>query len=427
MVKFVKFAMMEAEMIRTVFIGILILLLSSSLLVANGLNLNSNGPKAIAMGGAFIGLADDFSAVYWNPAGLTQMEGTTIAFSLVDLMPSASYKMDLMGIDAQTDNKHYLSGSIGFFKPLPNNKIVMGIYGYVPSGVGSKWSGDDLVMLTRSGPYEWESMLAVITISPSIGVKLSDRFSLGASININYGMLTMKRPVVGQYEEDMTGLAVGFTFGALYKLNDKFSVGLSIKTPFGVKLNGDTTMPGAALYGLPAESPAERECTWPLWTGLGLAYHINDKITVTADLQYTNWGEMTDIPVNYENTYWAALFNTANRYELQWQDAVQLRFGFEYKVSESLALRCGYYHDPSPCPLRDADNTHNILLPQSTYNWGTLGFGYTKGNIKIEAAFEYGFGTDVTVGTNQVMVNSGLPGVHGIDIMAASVSMTIGL
>lgn len=41
-------------------------------LSANGLNLNGLGSKAISMGGAFIGQADDYSAVFWNPAGLTQ-------------------------------------------------------------------------------------------------------------------------------------------------------------------------------------------------------------------------------------------------------------------------------------------------------------------------------------------------------------------
>jgi len=41
----------------------------TGLLEANGLSLNGLGSKAVSMGGAFIGLADDFSLVYWNPAG----------------------------------------------------------------------------------------------------------------------------------------------------------------------------------------------------------------------------------------------------------------------------------------------------------------------------------------------------------------------
>ena len=31
------------------------------------------GSRPLAMGGAFIGLADDANATYWNPAGLTQL------------------------------------------------------------------------------------------------------------------------------------------------------------------------------------------------------------------------------------------------------------------------------------------------------------------------------------------------------------------
>src|SRR5687767_8190011 len=40
------------------------------------------GARAIGMGGAFIGLADDWTAIYWNPAGLSRLKGTQIGFSL---------------------------------------------------------------------------------------------------------------------------------------------------------------------------------------------------------------------------------------------------------------------------------------------------------------------------------------------------------
>lgn len=414
-------------MTRTALIVSLIFLLGSSMAVANGLNLNSNGAKALSMGGAFIGLADDYSAVSWNPAGLIQMDGTTLSFNLVDVVPTATYQMSLMGIDAQTEAKNYFSGSVGFFKPLADNKIVIGIYGYVPSGLGAKWNGEDLQVLTQGVPYEWESMLGVITVSPAIAVKLSDRFSLGASINVNYGMLTTKRPAVGQYEEELSGIAVGFTLGALFRINDQFSVGATIKTPFSVKLSGDATMSGAPLLRLSDESPAEREASWPLWAGIGLAFTPNEKLTFTADAQYTNWGEMTDIPISYEDPAWALLFNEASRFELQWQDAVQLRFGMQYKLNDTLALRGGYYYDPSPNPYRDLNNTHNILLPQATYNWLTLGLGITSGSITVDAGLEYGFGKEVTIGILEVHPTAGMPGTHGINILAASVAVTIGL
>jgi hypothetical protein len=39
------------------------------------------GARAIGMGGAFVAVADDASAAFWNPAGLTQLKRNQIFFS----------------------------------------------------------------------------------------------------------------------------------------------------------------------------------------------------------------------------------------------------------------------------------------------------------------------------------------------------------
>ena len=50
-------------------------------LFANGLNLNGFGARAAAMGGAFVGLANDYTAVYWNPAGLALLKQPTFGLT----------------------------------------------------------------------------------------------------------------------------------------------------------------------------------------------------------------------------------------------------------------------------------------------------------------------------------------------------------
>ncbi len=70
-------------------------LLTTSIL-ANGLNLNSIGPKAAAMGGAFIGLSDDYSSIYWNPAGMSQIQHTQLGVYFAGVMPTATYKNSQM-------------------------------------------------------------------------------------------------------------------------------------------------------------------------------------------------------------------------------------------------------------------------------------------------------------------------------------------
>ena len=45
------------------------------------------GARATAMGGAFTAVADDFSAAYYNPAGLAQIEGYSISIEYLLVLP----------------------------------------------------------------------------------------------------------------------------------------------------------------------------------------------------------------------------------------------------------------------------------------------------------------------------------------------------
>lgn len=391
-------------------------------LFANGLNLNGNGSKANAMGGAFVGLANDFSAAYWNPAGLAQM--TTASFSLygADILPFGTYTFSLAGVDAKSTFKHYLIPGLGYFQPI-GNRIVIGIYLSAPSGVGATWDGEDLAALSGGNPYLWSSMLGIFTASPSIAVKVTDQIMLGATVDINYGMLKMDQPFdLGQYTENLKGLAVGGTFGLLVKPVKQFSFGVTYKLPFTAKLKGDVEIPNAGLLpGVETTTDTgTRQATWPQWLAAGIAFKPSDKLTLTADIQYTNWKKLQTIPISFADPAWETYFGDGGPYdrvyELLWKDTTQFRFGAEYMVTNSLALRAGYYFDPNPGPIA----TQNILLPEFKYNWVTLGFGYKSETIIVDASLEYGMGADVNVPYGE----GSMPGVHGMTIWAPSLSFT---
>jgi len=396
-------------------------------LSANGLNLNGVGSKAIAMGGAFIGLADDYSAIFWNPAGLTQMKNSSISFFVTDLIPSGTYALttSYFSIDAKTKAGMYPSGAIGYFKPV-NEKLLIGIAAYVPSGTGAKWNGEDLKILSKNVAYEWESFMAVVTVSPVVAYKISDKFSVGATLNLDYGMMKIKRPGVGQYTEDLSGFAFGATVGALFKPTDKLGIGLTLRTPTKVKFSGTAEMTGAATLpipgGVPTTSDAEREATWPLWMGLGISYKATAKLTLNADAQYTNWKKIDTIGITYDNTAWQALkahpvlgaaFN--NDFVLNWKDKIQYRFGMEYALCSKLSLRAGYYYDPSPSPAE----TLNILLPEITYNAVTLGLGYKTDKISFDFCLEYLMGKD-----QESPLTGKMPGTHGMNILVPNIALT---
>ncbi len=326
------------------------------------------------------------------------------------------------GIDAKSVPAHYLIPGLGFFTPL-GKKFVVGVYVYAPSGAGAEWDGEDLVALTAGYPFEWKSKLGIFTISPSVAYKISDKIMIGATVDINYGMLTMDQPFeLGQYSEDLKGWAANGTLGLLVKPSEKFSFGLSYKLPFTAKLSGEVEIPALAESPYPTTDTGTREAAWPMWFGGGIAFKPTNKLTITADVQWTNWKKLQTIPITFENEDWNDLFGPGGPYdrvdELLWKDTFQYRFGAEYRLSESFALRGGYYIDENPGPLE----TQNILLPEFKYNWFTAGFGYQSSKIVIDAAIQYGTAADISVPLDPE--NYQMPGVHGMSMWVPSLNFT---
>ncbi len=403
---------------KVLLVSTLTLIFSISLF-SNGLNLNSIGSKASAMGTAFIGLADDFSAVFFNPAGLTQMKEANLTIFGTDLIPTGTYQFEMAGIDTQTDSEMHPSGALAYFKPV-SDKLILGLAVYVPSGSGGTWNGDDLAPLTGGIPYNWSSKIFAISLSPVIAYQITDNFSVGATLNISYGMLSTESPGVGQYSEDLSGISFGATLGVLFAPSDFISIGASLRTASKINFEGDAVMEGFALLGQETTATASRDATWPMVAGIGIAIKPIDKLTIVADAVWTNWAKMDMIEVEYDDPGWQPTLDAVGvdyDYDLRWEDTWQIKLGMEYQVSECLALRAGWYSDPAPSPIA----TQNILLPNIDYNAITVGIGYKKNKIAIDFGFEYVMGTDRVVPLTEL---DAMPGTHGMDILVPNLTFT---
>jgi long-chain fatty acid transport protein len=434
--------------------------LLSTLSLANGLNLNSLGSRALAMGGAFVGLADDFSAVYWNPAGLASFKTKTFGFYGTDIIPSGTYKLILPSfvpapyptgqvVDATTKTKHYLGGMAVYIHPITEN-VVGAIGVYTPSGLGADWPSEKLSFLSypyQSTTIEWKSKIGLITIAPTLAVKVNDMLSLGAAINVNYGMFdtsmwagkTLLPPSyttefdLGQYEESETGWGLGATVGLLFRPHQMFSLGATFRTASAIKFSGNANISNLVLIGQPGSSEMERTVTWPEWLAVGAAFFPLDNLTFTADIQYTHWKRIETIKTEYTNSIWSLLMSTSGKdtMPMYWEDATQLRFGVEYKASESLAFRAGYYIDPSPAP----DKTMNILLPNYDFNVLTFGLGYNLNGLQIDLGFEYLMGKERSIDFAKTFNNAlnpyynkeyedAMPGTYNMKIIAPNISIS---
>ncbi len=138
------------------------------------------GARAMSMGGAFVAVADDATAGYWNSAGLAQFDGPEVSF---------------------THSKLYQDISLEYFSagfPLTES-VVLGI-GATYLNYGS-FEGYDLDN-QPSGSYSANAMV----ISSSVGIGLTERFSIG---------LTGK--FLSEKLDQSTANSYAFDVGALYR------------------------------------------------------------------------------------------------------------------------------------------------------------------------------------------------------------------
>ena len=394
---------------------------------ANGLNLNGLGTRAQAMGGAYVSLADDFSAVFWNPAGAAGFRRTTFGFCALDLIPTATYKLislipEVPTVDAKTKTSHYLGFLAGYYKPI-SSKVVLGLGIGTPSGLGTMWDGADFANLTSGTTYDWSSKIGVLSFSPLVAVKLSDIISVGATVNFNYGMFSRKMPVfaivlegLGQYEENMNGWGIGATFGVLVTPSEKLGFGLTVRTPSTVALNGTASMPDLSYLELPGSSELERKITWPLWIAGGVSFRPIPRLLLSADAHWTQWSRLDRFTTDYQDSFWVTLMEDAGMDEefLGWKDTLQLRFGAEYALNPSTVLRAGYYNDPAPGPYSPL----NVFLPTHTFSVLTLGAGKSIGDLQLDFGLEYMMGKKRGPGDHFIWDY----GTYGMKIVVPSVS-----
>lgn len=436
--------------------------------LSNSLLLSGLGARAAAMGGAFVGLADDFSAVFWNPAAFGFMDKKGFGVTGMDLRSSVSYRfsqtvganyssmwIDLksspfypilpspfqgnephsVDISSTSRRENIFSGLAAYHQPI-TDKLTAGIGVYAPVSFGMEWGGTEMSPATNyRADFDWSSRFDMLTISPVLAWRAHEMISFGIGLNINHAVFELHHPFggegfgvgLGQYVENLSGWALGATFSVLCKPNEQVTGGITYRMPFKLRLKGDAGFPnipdlagydlnGYAGLNLTPESGIEREIPWPMWLGVGVSLKATDALTITFDVQYTRWSKVMTFDAEYAQSAWSQLMaeRESDQTRLEWEDMAVFRLGAEY-VIKHLALRAGFYYDQSP------SNTDTITLFWPTFsNTGlTVGLGYALNGFSIDLGLEYLNAPDrqLTLAKKHNRTNYayGMPGTYSMD------------
>lgn len=369
---------------------------------AGGYEWGGLGSRAQSMGGAFIGLADDWTAIYWNPAGLTQLRGFGAGFDFssphIEMKDGDSltnrpiaemdtrYQRDIFGqYPPEMEPRHFDKEKVKYDFYIPAGAagywqyagLDMALGYYIPAGYYIDWD-DRIPYGAGTITADLFQQLSVVAVNFSLAKQINPALALGAGLDVLYGDVDYEaNKVVAdsgisdyRYALDSGADGTGYegVFGGLYHLNEKLSLGGVYRTGATIDLDGRAHT-SLTLLGLSETSGFVQKFHHPATYGLGAAYRWATNLILTADWQRTDWSTF-DIDIDYDTP---GLALVDQDYASDWRDSNRYRAGVEWRPILRWALRAGYFFDESPLPDKSVSLSNIVGVDRHNI---TLGAGY---------------------------------------------------
>jgi len=398
-------------------------------------NLANPGARSMGMGGAFLGLADDATAAYTNPAGLTQLvtpelsiEGRHTDYSIpyvntgsVTTNPFNGSGVSTADADSSKNNLSFIS----FVYPWQNWSFAVyrdellrysADFSNDPNGVAIHGLVDDF-----GNPLEYVTFpvtahtdLRVIDYGVSAAWKMSDVVSLGFGLSYyDFKIDTLMTRVafpnnsldlpagtpVNQQAQNGSDNDVGVNLGARFTLGEHWSAGLTYRS--GPKFGYDAT--SSILTSSPPEvatSLSDVKFKVPDQFGAGLSWHPNEAWVINFDADFIQYSQVTH---GIESLFGNGPATTA---QLSIPNGVEYHLGGEYtftQMEHPFSLRAGVWHDPRHSIefKGDPGNDPNAAALATLFSGGkgsqthgALGLGWAFSKFQIDAAADFSDLTD---------------------------------
>ena len=415
------------------------------------------GVRAQSMGNAYVGLANDYSAIYWNPAGLTQLDKSEITGSLYHMKYNneATYLGSSIIDQRNFTNLHSLGLAYKF--PTTQGSFVLALgynrfknfdeylffSGFSQDSIdlGFDLENDDGEIgfypfsknVQRTEEVQQNGNLGAWSIGG--GIQLSPKFSLGVTIDFfsgkNQYMLDFFQDDIDnnydQYPADYDAYELhnkiiadfsgwGIKVGGLINLSEDLRAGITVDFPRSLIVH-ETYSSRDALYfddGYGSEEDLgsgewEYVIKYPFKFSGGASLDMGP-FTFAGSFEYRDWTQVEfDIPEGYNLTADYESLLDDNRYFAQ---EFQATFGYsaggEFRIpGTGLALRGGYRIQPSPLVNANEILNREYISAGIGYNIDkhtSFNFSYTIGKWKkLSSDFYTPSGTFVSIKSERLL------------------------
>ncbi|MDJ1156896.1 outer membrane protein transport protein [Chelatococcus sp. SYSU_G07232] len=377
--------------------------------------------SAVGQGLSFAGAAAGsagLNSIFWNPATITMKPGFQTEFALTAVIPEAKIT-PIAGTSPFLINRGS-SGDIGEDALVPsgsvsyqlNDRLWLGLYTGAPFGFTTKpnydWAGQI---------YSRTSRVFSFNATPVVAYKVNDWLSLAAGVQIQYMDVRLRSATSflpgarsGTLEGDDTSF--GYTLGATITPFAGTEIGIGFRSSIRQELDGDLTIPVGATAS--AIVPVKATVNLPETVSVGLRQAVNDRWTVSAGFEWTNWSRLKDPRVvNQLNGTVAQVLH------FNYDDGWFASIGAEYKLNPNWTFRAGVAYEWSPID----EKIRSTRLPDNDRIWASIGASYAwNDKLTFDIGYTHIFSRDTKIriaqGHQDLIVNpilGPLPFVGDVD------------
>jgi long-chain fatty acid transport protein len=348
-----------------------------------GVALPDQDAFATARGNAFVATANDPAAIFYNPAGISQLEGMNTSVGAYGIVYGSSYK----GGGTSVDSKTQLAVLPQVFSSIsiPKYNLTLGLGTYSPYGLRNEWP--------TSAPFIGAGETGQInyyTVNPVVAYKICSTLSVAAGPTLNYSEVDLKEyptiPTEGgpfSFVNHFRGrdIDVGYNAGILWHPLEEHSFGATYRSATDMNYEGHATIPPTTI-----NTSAQANFHFPQTLDFGYSFRPQKVWNFEADAVWTDWHSLKTVTVNPLGPYGDALpFN--------WKSSWMLDFGGTRYLGDNWRVSSGFMYSMNSVP----NGNFNALVADSDRYLFSIGVGKSYKKFSWDAAYQLAWGPSRTV------------------------------
>ncbi|MDX8412369.1 MAG: outer membrane protein transport protein [Mariprofundaceae bacterium] len=369
------------HIIKAIFIAVCLI----SQAHAGGYLIPEQGAKATGLANAFAGVADDPSALWYNPAGVAFQDGSAIMMSADVIAPNNEFTSGGVTYDGK-DEVFFVPQTYIVYKH-GDSPVSFGLAINSPFGLATDWSNSfaPFSLGSAGGDGVTFSKIEAAHFNPNIIYRINDHWGVAAGVSYyNVYNVNLDNQVL-LLEADGDGWGGN---AAVFYHRDDFNFGVSYRSRVKVDLEG-TAHGGSALgsVGLAGVSgAASTSITFPDIVATGASYTWGDWL-VSAQVDWVKWSEFDQIDIAFAPSLLNVVTGSSSVVPENWDNTFAYRLGVQWSYLPNMRARIGYTYDPTP--LVDAD--FSPRLPGNDRQLFTVGHGMDLfgGKATIDMAYMF--------------------------------------